>query len=344
MPKERLSNIELIRILAMFMILVIHANMISIPRPLYAELVTRPCPVIMRYLFESLGIVGVNVFVLISGWFMIKTRAKSFLSFFFQIIVLMGGVFLFFYITGLTDLSSLKEVFLLTRKHWFVNSYIVLMIIAPILNTFIKHSTEKQQRLFLVGYFFFMCSYGWLGGAKRFYVYGYGPLLFIGLYLLANYVHNRSKDAPISIRRWFSFNRNVDLLIYIACATVNTFLGITCLYFGKNHYNHIYAYVNPFTVIGALYLLLFFSKIKIKYNKIINTLAAGSFAVYLLHTNSNIFPYFTCVVKHLYNSYNGILCISAIFSFLVMVYVAVVLIDLPRKWAWKKFSNYYHIK
>ena len=75
------------------MILVIHANMISLLRPTTDELLLNAIPTITRYFFESFGIVGVDIFVLISGWFLINTRAKSFFSFFFQILTLWGGDF-----------------------------------------------------------------------------------------------------------------------------------------------------------------------------------------------------------------------------------------------------------
>lgn len=235
-------------------------------------------------------------------------------------------------------------MFLLTKRYWFVIAYIVLMIIAPVLNTFVEHSTEKQHRLVIFGYFLFMCSFGWLGGANGQFGNGYSPLLFIGLYLLAYYAHFNSKDAPLHIRQLFTFNRNIDLLIYLACMTLNTVLGVTCLYWEKNYYNEIYAYVNPFTVIGALYLLLFFSKLNIKHSKVINTMATGSFAVYLLHTKSELFSYFTYIVRHLYDTYSGVLCITTIFLFLILVYIAAVIVDLPRKWAWEKISKRYQIK
>ena len=88
--KVREANFELLRITAMFMILVIHANMISLPKPVCSELFYNPFPVITRYFIESLGIFGVNIFVLISGWFTIKTRSKSFLAFGFQILYILG--------------------------------------------------------------------------------------------------------------------------------------------------------------------------------------------------------------------------------------------------------------
>lgn len=89
--KTRQSNLELLRIIAIFMILVIHANMISLSRPTSAELIANPLATTTRYFIESLGIVGVNIFVLISGWFLINTRSKSFLSLSFQILTLGGG-------------------------------------------------------------------------------------------------------------------------------------------------------------------------------------------------------------------------------------------------------------
>lgn len=93
MWKERLANIEILRIIAMFMILVIHANMVSLTRPTLVDYESNPFAVVIRYFIESFGIVGVDIFVMISGWFLINTRAKSFLSLSFQILTLWGGHF-----------------------------------------------------------------------------------------------------------------------------------------------------------------------------------------------------------------------------------------------------------
>lgn len=82
----RESNIELLRNISMFMILVIHANFVSLPKIEYSELMANTIPSVSRFFIESLGIVAVNVFVFISGWFGIKTRTKSVLSFIYLIL------------------------------------------------------------------------------------------------------------------------------------------------------------------------------------------------------------------------------------------------------------------
>jgi len=90
--KVRESNIELLRNFSMFMILVIHANFVSLPRIGYEELMSNTVPSVTRFLIESMGIVAVNVFVFISGWFGIRTRTKSVFQFIYQILFFwLGG-------------------------------------------------------------------------------------------------------------------------------------------------------------------------------------------------------------------------------------------------------------
>ena len=329
------------------MILVIHANMISLPKPTHVELIANPLPTGTRYLIESFGIVGVDVFVMLSGWFLINTRIKSFLSLAFQVISLCGGG-LVFYLLGKTSLSvkNLLEIIAFTRWDWFIKAYVVLMIIAPVLNAFVKETSERTQRNVLIGFFMFSSTYGWMGGANRFFVNGYGPLLFIGIYLLAQYAHNtiKTSSTPNLIRKLFTLKKKWDLLIFVLCISTNTIIGLLGLYFNVGLFSKVYAYTNPVNIIAALYLLLFFSKLKIKKNNHINMLATGSFAVYLLHSQVNIRPLFNEAVQVIYYEHNGILSVLCVFLFLILVYLVSVVADLPRLWMWNWISSKYNIK
>lgn len=339
---------ELLRIIAMFMILVIHANMIALQRPTSAELFSNSLATVTRYFIESFGIVGVNIFVMLSGWFLIKSRPKSFLSLFFQVLYFWGGGFLLFFLIGMSDFTSenVLEVFAFTKRDWFIKAYIVLMIIAPILNVFIQNSSEKLQRLVLIGFFLFSTFYGWMGGANRFFVDGYGPLLFVGLYLLSQYAHHAQMKTPPPplIYRLLRFDRKYDFMVFCGCVIINTLIGILGLYYRKNIYGMVYAYTNPITIIAALYLLLFFSKIEMRNNRIVNILATGSFAVYLFHSQINIRPYFNKSVQYLYSLFDGVSCVAVVFVFLAFVYVISVAIDLPRLWMWNKLSKKFNIR
>ncbi|GEM_PF-5643955 len=45
---------------------------------------------------------------------------------------------------------------------------------------------------------------------------------------------------------------------------------------------------------------IYFTKTKIKQNKLINWLATSCFAVYLFHVNSYIFEYFQLIIRKIY--------------------------------------------
>jgi len=221
------------------------------------------------------------------------------------------------------------------------------MIIAPILNRFIENSSIELQRKVVTGYFFFTCTYGWFGGANRFYLYGYGPLLFIGLYLLGKFAHDLSNDSQYTSKISWMFSRSkvFDILVFILCIFANTVLGIYVLHINRQSgYSLFYAYNNPITILGALYLLLFFLKIKLRHNRIINILAGGSFTAYLIHTNRYVFPYFSQGIQHIYNNSYGLLCIAAILLYIIIVYVASVIVDFPRLLIWNKISNKLNVK
>ena len=325
----------------MFLILVIHANMVSLSRPSRIDLLNNSIEVIFRYFVESIGIVSVNLFVLISGWFKIKPNKKKMLSFIYQIVFLWGGMLLIFALLGLTsiNLKNIASSIALTSNDWFIKSYLVLCIISPILNTFVDNSTEKTLKTILIWFYLFQSTYGILG-ASRLFLDGYGPLSFIGLYLLAQYVRKIAdgKYSKISINTLFVFRKEVDISIFLLCALINTLVGVLALKLDINLYAKVYAYINPLNIIGALYLFLFFTKINIGRNKIINWLAASSFAVYLLHGNQTR-EYFTNTIQNIYDSYNGVGCVLLVFLFLVLVYISSVVIDQIRIITWNLLCN-----
>lgn len=334
--RGRQSNIELARMLSMFFILVIHANMVSLPRPSNIDLLNDSTEVIFRYFVESIGIVSVNLFVLISGWFKIKPNTKRMLSFIYQILFLWGGMLLIFVLLGKTNITfnNLASTISLSHYEWFIKAYLVLCIISPILNTFIENSSEKALRNVLIWFYIFQSTYGILG-ANRFFVNGYGPLSFIGLYLLAQYARKVTTEKPsdLFINKLFLLRKEYDILIFIICAIVNTVIGLIGLKYDLHVYSLVYAYINPLNVIGALYLFLFFTKNNIGNSSVINWLAASSFAVYLLHCNQ-MREYFTNTIQYIYDNFSGVGCIFLIFIFLVFVYIGSVVIDQLRIISW----------
>lgn len=344
MQRQRDSNIELLRCLAMFLILVIHANFVSLPMIDAAELQGNTLPSVFRFFIESVGIVAINVFVFISGWYGIRPRKEKVLSLLFMVLWFFVGFYLVLLIAGKATLSwkEIADALQLSDYEWFIKSYFLLIIISPILNSFNATADEKTQRYVVIAFFLFEAVFGWIAGGRRFFVNGYGPLHFIGLYVTAGYIRNRldAESAPQLFRTLFRLPAAADLGIFFLLAAVNTGLMIAgAMYSGSfsGVFSIAYAYCNPLVILGSIYLFLFFSKLKMAPFKIVNWLGASSFAVYLLHSEPHVRNLFVSPqVQYLYENYSGLACLGIIALFLCLVFMAAMLLDLPRKLIWSR--------
>ena len=141
MSEKRQSGIELLRIIAMFFVLVQHANGLAIGLPGAFECVEAPTYSFLRIVIQSLAIVGVDVFVLISGWFGISFNLKRLGEFLFQCLFFSIIVtFAAWLISGRPEIGikSLAGMIFLGKSYWFVKCYLLLYILSPVLNSFIN--------------------------------------------------------------------------------------------------------------------------------------------------------------------------------------------------------------
>lgn len=84
-PQERSSNIELLRILSMFLVLMIH-YIPSRTLPTHDTLAHDTLGTLFDLELRSISFVCVNCFILISGYFGIRWKLKSFSNLLFQIL------------------------------------------------------------------------------------------------------------------------------------------------------------------------------------------------------------------------------------------------------------------
>lgn len=78
--KTRNSSIELLRIIAMLFVVLHHANFPSLGVPTQSEFLQSPIWIGCRTIGESMTLVCVNIFILISGWYGIVYKKKGVLS------------------------------------------------------------------------------------------------------------------------------------------------------------------------------------------------------------------------------------------------------------------------
>lgn len=330
--KQRLSNIEMLRIIAMFFILIRHANFYALGMPTIVEAHAHLAQTAFMSFLEIFSGVGVNVFVLISGYFGIRATTKGISKFIFQCLFYSCGIYLLFLSLGIINISvlGLSECFYLRKINWFPKAYLCLYILAPVLNSFVENSSEKQLRTVLIGYFIFQTIFGCISDATYFLSLGYSTMSFIGLYLLARYVR-------LYPNKLFRFSKSEDFLIYFTTSLILSLIGVWAITNGLLEvFYRLNAYSNPLVIISSIYLLLCFSKIKMQ-SRFVNKIAMSCFAVYLLHSNPNITDkFYISPIKNIFENTSGTLSILCLFLFLLAVYILSILIDQIRLFCWNK--------
>lgn len=103
------------------------------------------------------------------------------------------------------------------------------------------------------------------------------------------------------------------------------------------------SYINPLIVYTSLATVLLFSRINLGTIKWINWVSASVFAIYIIHQSPFIAKqYFKPIICSIYNNISGVQCIGVIFLFLVVVFIASILIDQPRKFLWHKIALHFN--
>lgn len=286
MQQLRNSNIELLRIVSMLMVVVLHFNnngantgIVNMPEVLTERLT-------WGFLVESLCLVAVNCFVLISGYFSIKLKVRSLLKFYLQCFII--GLFSYLFYIGLSGgfstwqsaegLFTMKILIerLLAFTHngwWFVVSYVGLMLLSPLLNSAVDNMTRKR---FLHSLILFSIVILYLGWYQKVEVTNYGNSLisFIWIYLLGRYIGKHVQIESIRKYRW------LWLAGYLISALA-LFGMIMLRYHFSIEMHYPLDYNNPFVVVAAMMLLLFFLSFSFR-SKVINGIASSVFAAYLI--------------------------------------------------------------
>jgi surface polysaccharide O-acyltransferase-like enzyme len=335
--KVRDSNMELLRIVAMLLVLIYHTNFLSFGAPTHTETIALPLTVLLRDFLNACSVICVNLFVFISGWYGIKPKIKRFAEFLFQISFIIAVTLILYSL--LTDHKfdrhDFQAIFLMTDEMWFVKAYIILYLFAPALNAFIEKTSQRQLLITLIAFFVFQTIYGWAFVVVKWINDGYSPICFFGLYLLAGYIRkykNRFTSMPVSY----------DLLTFTGLIIINTIIAYLTIYKGFNAYMWLNSYASPLVILETVYLALFFSKLSFR-NNFINWVASSCFAVYLVHCSRNVLGTYCNTITSMHDQHSTALFLIYVSIFVMSVFAVSILLDKFRIIVWKKILKLLHI-
>lgn len=336
----RNSNMELLRIIAMVLVMIDHAGFMALGVPTAIQTHEVPLLSFLTFSNMAISIVCVDTFVLLSGWFGIKWHISKILQLIFQVLFFSTLVFTItccLFPQKLLNIKCFSTILLLNgNDYWFIKSYILLFLFSPILNKYIEGSSQKQLRMFLLLFYSVQTIYAWfcIDGARDF-IGGYSVLSFIGLYTLARYIRIYESESCFSKLKSIHF-----LYIFLGIATLQSILAFIVTHIGFPIAGRLFTYTNPVVIIQAMALVMIFAKMKVFHNRIINWISSSCLAVYLLHANELVLrAYYAKFITSLFRNQTLVHAILLTALFIFVVFIISILIDKIRILLWNRIYN-----
>lgn len=282
--KERASNLELYRIICMLMIVahhyVVNSGLTSVEGPMIEN--PNNIKTYFLWLFGMWGKTGINCFLMITGYFMCKSKItlKKFLKLLLEVYFYKVVIYAIFLLTSFEPLSISRVVKVLMPvwdfEQNFVSCFIGFWLTIPFLNILINNMDARKHRLLL---WLLLGMNTVLGSIPKFNIAINYVTWFGIIYLIASYVRIYPNKIFENKRLWAWAT-----VISVVLAMLSVL--VMCR-FGKGHYFFVADSNKVFAVVVAFCSFLWFKNLKIKQSKIINLIGASTFGVLLIHANSD---------------------------------------------------------
>lgn len=293
--KKRESGIELLRIILMIGVIILHINSKDIGSALYLVDKYSVSWYLLIFL-ENIFIYAVDIFIIISGYFLCKSNKRSLIKvieLFLELFFIRLTKYFVMIILGKEIFSISHLLSLFIPNSYFVVLYSVLYIISPYINITINKFNKKSdlKRLLIILIIVF-CVWNTLGNifqniTQKSYMglstigawgsqQGFNIVNFIILYVVGAYLN--INGVKISSKK-----------IYILLISEIILIGWSLLEKIYCQSTIAWYYDNPLIIINSSIIFLIFKNYK-KENKYINEIAKASFTVFLV--NSIFIGYF----------------------------------------------------
>ncbi len=313
--KKRQLNYELLRMIAMLMIVCLHylSKGGLLGNPARADMTATGYA---AWLIEAFCLVAVNVYVLISGYFGVDARwglsagqRVTFREVLRRPVKIWKQVFFYSMLFGCGALLiggqefELYQFFsycfpIVTEHYWFATYYVVLCLLMPFLNVGISYLDQRESQYLLIGLvLIFSVSKTVIPMQLPWDKYGYDGMWFVVLYLTGAYLR-RYKVPLISTRQ-----RAAALYFGSMMAVFASFFLIRMIFLKTGRLeamiNYGYTYNFLFCYTGAVGMMLLFQANKSdketeagavpeRFRKLIELFSGATFGVYLIHEHMNI--------------------------------------------------------
>lgn len=282
--KQRKSNIELLRCILMYMVIILHYNNPSMGGALANASGINGA--FLRFL-EAVSVCAVNGFVLISAYFLSRTPERNIRKP-LQLLAMVSGYKVLFYLVsvvlGMESFQLFAFLGSMVPANWFVILFSVLYVITPYINPLFEALSQKQLQHFLLlltALFVFyptivetgmdlMTGSTQCAGLGTVTITGsadgYSIVNFMLIYLIGGYLSRY--PLPFSTGKYCAGFAACVLLGFLMSFVSNTYTS----------------YSNCFVFFAAIFLFLIFLSWDIGSHGWINEISRSTFGIFIIHT------------------------------------------------------------
>ena len=242
-------------------------------------------------LIRSVTISSVDIFVIITGYFLSSTQNRSLgkpLSLLFQVSLYSLILTSFLLFTGLSNISIKGLIGSAVPNNWFITLYVVLYLLSPYLNVVYSSITSTRKWVVFLLILITMFSIWPMAlGLSGHYGFQLNGLSTYGLggnhagYTLINFVILFSIGAFCRKNDLMSKLNNSVLQLSILCIVLLLW-GFRFIPINTEPWHMAGWYDNILVILLSTFLFLFFKNLHFK-SRFINSFAKASFPCYIIH-------------------------------------------------------------
>lgn len=332
MEKKRNYGIDLLRIIATFMIIVLHIlgaggiiYTIDASRPLY----------ITAWGLELAAYCAVNCYALISGYVGICSKFKfsNIFQLWLQVATTTIAITVAFLFQG--GNATIQDVMkscmpIKNQYYWYFTAYVCLYFMTPFLNWFILNIEVRMAKKLVLTLMLFFSVIPTFFEADLFVIHnGYSVLWLMVLYIVGGLI--KKYQSHITIKK------RILVCGYLGAVALTLILKLTIEYltpmvsFEFLESNFLMNYNSPTIVVAGLCLLLLFMNLKLeKMRKIISLFAPTTFGIYIIHSQPMIWDRFIVNGFSKFKEFGVIEFVIAVIVTSIVIFASCSLIELFR--------------
>ena len=287
------------------------------------------------------GKLGVNTFVLISGYFLIYSdglKIKRILGIWSKMIFYSLAMFIMSIYLGFIKFSVTGAInaFLpvIKGRWWFASTYFMLYLIHPYINLLIKNLTKRQYEEMLI-----LLTICWVivPTLTNSFLGCNGLLWFAYLYSIAGYIRLHADNFGSTKFIWLAV---LLIILNFLLAVVFDLIGLKMnIKIFAEHPLHFFNTQMLPTVLIPVCLLIGFSHLDLGYCPVINIIASATFAVYMIHTEGVLYVILWRDIVRTLSFQDSNYLIPYSLGVVLLIYISCTLIELARSKVFKIISG-----